>query len=119
DAASSSSIAAPASPRSALDPRNILGPSLQSAASSVSGAALDRQMSSVDGSSLGNGIFPRLGGGDTSGSTLGAGFASVRAAAPETRVAPETKGEPVPLAYLLGVCPTLATYAKDGISGWR
>ena len=44
---------------------------------------------------------------------------SVSAAAPETRVAPETKGEPVPLAYLLGVCPTLVTYAKDGISGWR
>jgi replication initiation protein RepC len=33
--------------------------------------------------------------------------------------APETKGEPVPLSYLLGVCPTLATYAKDGIAGWR
>lgn len=32
--------------------------------------------------------------------------------------APETKGEPVPLAYLLSVCPTLETYAKDGISGW-
>ena len=100
-------------------PRGILDASAQSAASSVSGAALDRQMSSVDGSRLGNGIFPRHGAGDASSSPLGAGFASVRAAALETRVAPETKGEPVPLAYLLGVCPTLVTYAKDGISGWR
>lgn len=31
---------------------------------------------------------------------------------------PEAKGEPVPLAYLLAVCPTLATYARDGIGGW-
>lgn len=31
---------------------------------------------------------------------------------------PETKAEPVPLAYLLAVCPTLETYARDGISGW-
>lgn len=32
--------------------------------------------------------------------------------------APETKGEPVPLGYLLTVCPTLATYARDGIANW-
>lgn len=76
-------------------------------------------MSSVDGSSPGNGSSLRPGAGDATDSTLVAGFASVRAAALETRVAPETKGEPVPLAYLLGVCPTLVTYAKDGISGWR
>lgn len=31
---------------------------------------------------------------------------------------PEAKGEPVPLAYLLSVCPALATYARDGIGGW-
>lgn len=32
--------------------------------------------------------------------------------------APETKGEPVPLGYLLAVCPTLVSYARDGISNW-
>lgn len=31
---------------------------------------------------------------------------------------PEIKGELVPLAYLLAVCPTLATYARDGIGDW-
>jgi len=113
DAASSSL------PRSASGPRNILDVSARSAASSVSGAALERQMSAAEGSRSGNGISPRPGAGDASSWPLRAGSASARAAAPETRVAPETKGEPVPLAYLLGVCPTLATYAKDGISGWR
>lgn len=34
------------------------------------------------------------------------------------RRAPETKGEIVPLGYLLSVCPTLTTYARDGISAW-
>lgn len=33
--------------------------------------------------------------------------------------APETKAQPVPLAYLLAVCPTLADYARDGITGWN
>jgi replication initiation protein RepC len=33
--------------------------------------------------------------------------------------APETKGEPVPLGYVLAVCPTLASYARDGISNWK
>ncbi|MBI1622755.1 plasmid replication protein RepC [Aquamicrobium zhengzhouense] len=33
--------------------------------------------------------------------------------------APEQKGETAPLAYVLGVCPTLASYAKDGINDWR
>ena len=33
--------------------------------------------------------------------------------------APETKHEPVPLAYLLAVCPSLPSYARDGtISSW-
>lgn len=31
---------------------------------------------------------------------------------------PETKAEPVPLSYLIAVCPALATYARGGISGW-
>ena len=35
------------------------------------------------------------------------------------RRAPETKGEPVPLTYLLAVCPTLSAYAKAGIGSWR
>src|SRR5690554_3405131 len=33
--------------------------------------------------------------------------------------APETKGEPVPLRYLMTVCPSLASYTRDGISGWQ
>jgi replication initiation protein RepC len=33
--------------------------------------------------------------------------------------APETKGEPVPLGYLMTVCPSLASYARDGIAGWQ
>ncbi|MCO5144885.1 MAG: replication initiation protein RepC [Aquamicrobium sp.] len=33
--------------------------------------------------------------------------------------APETKGEPVALAYLLSVCPALEPYARDGISSWK
>ena len=37
----------------------------------------------------------------------------------QTARAPETRSEPVPLAYLLAVCPTLESYARDGISGWR
>lgn len=28
------------------------------------------------------------------------------------------RAEPVPLGYLMSVCPTLSTYARDGISGW-
>lgn len=32
--------------------------------------------------------------------------------------APETKSEPVPLGYVLAVCPAIAGYAKGGISGW-
>jgi replication initiation protein RepC len=35
------------------------------------------------------------------------------------KAAPEQKGEAVPLAYVLSVCPALAGYAKDGISSWR
>lgn len=31
----------------------------------------------------------------------------------------ERKGEPVPLEYLVAVCPALATYAKAGLSDWR
>ncbi len=38
----------------------------------------------------------------------------------ERQRAPETKAEPVPLAYVLATCPSLATYAKGGtISSWR
>src|SRR5690606_18845305 len=33
--------------------------------------------------------------------------------------APETKGEPVPLSYLMTVCPSLASYARGGIAGWQ
>ncbi len=32
--------------------------------------------------------------------------------------APETKSQPVPLAYLLRVCPTLASYSRAGIADW-
>lgn len=32
--------------------------------------------------------------------------------------APETKSQPVPLAYLLRVCPTLASYSRSGIADW-
>lgn len=32
--------------------------------------------------------------------------------------APETKSQPVPLDYLLKTCPTLASYARDGIGDW-
>jgi len=32
--------------------------------------------------------------------------------------APETKSEPVPLGYVLAVCPAIAGYARGGISGW-
>ncbi|MEO3999343.1 plasmid replication protein RepC [Mesorhizobium sp. CAU 1732] len=60
------------------------------------------------------------GGGDQSGEDAdGSGGDHARGEGPEFGRAPETKGEPVPLSYLLGVCPTLATYAKDGIAGWR
>lgn len=31
----------------------------------------------------------------------------------------ETKMEPVALGYVLAVCPTIASYARDGISDWR
>lgn len=34
------------------------------------------------------------------------------------RRAPETRSEPVPLSYLLAVCPMLETYARDGIADW-
>ncbi len=34
------------------------------------------------------------------------------------RGAPETKGEPVPLTYLLAVCPTIVDYARGGIANW-
>lgn len=38
----------------------------------------------------------------------------------ERQYAPETKAEPVPLAYLLATCPSLAAYARGGaISSWR
>jgi replication initiation protein RepC len=33
--------------------------------------------------------------------------------------APETKSQPVPLPYLLAVCPALPTYARNGIGSWR
>ncbi|TYR37141.1 replication initiation protein RepC [Mesorhizobium microcysteis] len=33
--------------------------------------------------------------------------------------APASRSEPVPLSYLLAVCPTLASYARDGISSWQ
>src|SRR5690606_33850232 len=36
----------------------------------------------------------------------------------ETGRAPETKSQPVPLDYLLKTCPTLASYARDGIGDW-
>ncbi len=32
--------------------------------------------------------------------------------------APETKSQPVPLDYLMKTCPTLASYARDGIEDW-
>jgi replication initiation protein RepC len=35
------------------------------------------------------------------------------------RPAPETKGEPVALSYLLSVCPTLEAYARSGIASWK
>jgi replication initiation protein RepC len=50
---------------------------------------------------------------------LTAGNFDREAGAGAGRRAPETKGEPVPLAYLLAVCPALSSYAKAGISGWR
>ena len=35
------------------------------------------------------------------------------------RRAPETRAEPVALAYLLSVCPSFGSYARDGIDDWR
>ena len=31
---------------------------------------------------------------------------------------PETRSEPVPLGYVLAVCPAIAAYARGGIAGW-
>ena len=50
--------------------------------------------------------------------TRGGGEAEEGGTPGTARRAPEAKGEPVPLAYLLAVCPTLATYARAGIGGW-
>jgi len=36
----------------------------------------------------------------------------------QTARAPETKSEPVPLGYVLAVCPAIVGYARGGISGW-
>jgi len=36
-----------------------------------------------------------------------------------TRVVPEPGQEPVPLGYVMAVCPTMASYARGGISGWQ
>ncbi|MCO5159172.1 MAG: replication initiation protein RepC [Aquamicrobium sp.] len=46
------------------------------------------------------------------------GQADGESARPDGR-APETKGEPVALNYLLSVCPALEPYARDGISSWK
>jgi replication initiation protein RepC len=51
--------------------------------------------------------------------TGGAGRAQVEGVRAETGRPPETKSEPVPLSYLKSVCPSLQSYARDGISDWR
>lgn len=33
--------------------------------------------------------------------------------------APETKSQPVSLSYFLSVCPSLTSYARDGIADWK
>jgi len=37
----------------------------------------------------------------------------------ETHRRPEPMDEPVPLGYVMRVCPTIASYARGGISGWQ
>ena len=53
--------------------------------------------------------------GDETSTVAKGGAAAGRPA--ETRL--ETKAEPVALAYLLSVCPTLEAYARDGIASWK
>src|SRR5690606_219424 len=40
------------------------------------------------------------------------------AVAPAEGMLGARNAEPVPLSYLTGVCPSLASYARDGISSW-
>lgn len=53
----------------------------------------------------------------TGGMDSGPGEGEAGEPAPLER-APETKSQPVPLAYLLKVCPTLADYSRAGIADW-
>lgn len=46
------------------------------------------------------------------------GSVEIRSAPDKLRLPPAVKAVPIPLSYLNRVCPTLADYARDGLTGW-